>query len=192
MGTGSTWKSPEFDKQAKFYLNFSEWRGNQQTIFFAESPDLIHWQRLDDQYEFKPDPRWYNVNEENNSRWDCIYTIPRELGGLYGYWTATPKATTEGRFGFGETTDGITWRALPPPRVRDVDVGEVGAIERIGNRYYMMFGTGGIMITLVADRPEGPFAPATTNLRYMPSPTGARFSWSLSSTRPAEWFSKAH
>ena len=55
MGTGSTWKSPEFDKQARFFLNFSEWRGNQQTIFFAESPDLVHWQRLDDRYEFKPD-----------------------------------------------------------------------------------------------------------------------------------------
>ena len=182
MGTGSTWKSPEFDKQAKFYLNFSEWRGNQQTIFFAESPDLMHWQRLDDRYEFKPAPQWYNVNEGNNSRWDCIYTIPREAGGLYGYWTATPQATTEGRFGFGETTDGITWRALPPPHVRDVDVGEVGAIERIGNRYYMMFGTGGIMITLVADRPEGPFVPATKNLRllsghtyfarFFPSPDG--------------------
>ena len=147
--------------RARFYLNFSEWRGNQQTIFFAESSDLLHWQRLDNRYEFKPDPQWYNVNDGNNSRWDCIYTIPRESGGLYGYWTATPQAATEGRFGFGETTDGITWRALQPPRVRDVDAGEVGAIERIGDRYYMMFGSGGIMITLVADRPEGPFVPAT-------------------------------
>ena len=33
-------------------------------------------------------------NEGNNSRWDCIYTIPRDAGGLYGYWTATPKAET--------------------------------------------------------------------------------------------------
>ncbi len=182
MGTGSTWKSPEFNKQARFFLNFSEWRGNQQTIFFAESPDLLHWQRLDNRYEFKPDPQWYNVNDGNNSRWDCIYTIPRESGGLYGYWTATPQAATEGRFGFGETTDGITWRALQPPRVHDVDAGEVGAIERIGDRYYMMFGSGGIMITLVADRPEGPFVPATQNLRllaghtyfarFFPSPDG--------------------
>ncbi|MHB8971841.1 MAG: LamG-like jellyroll fold domain-containing protein [Pirellulaceae bacterium] len=182
MGTGSTWKSPEFDKQARFFLNFSEWRGNQQTIFFAESPDLIHWQRLDDRYEFKPAPQWYNVDEGNNSRWDCIYTIPRETGGLYGYWTATPQAATEGRFGFGETTDGVTWRALPPPRVRDVEVGEVGALERIGNRYYMMFGTGGIMVTLVADHPEGPFGLAAKNrrllaghtyfARFFPSPDG--------------------
>ncbi|MHB8865587.1 MAG: LamG-like jellyroll fold domain-containing protein [Pirellulaceae bacterium] len=182
MGTGSTWKSPELDTRAKFYLNFSEWRGNQQTIFFAESSDLVRWQRLEDGYEFKPDPQWYNVNQGNNSRWDCIYTIPRESGGLYGYWTATPRSSTAGRFGFGETTDGITWRALPPPEVREVDAGEVGAIERIGNHYYMMFGTGGIMITLVADCPEGPFVPASRNLRllaghtyfarFFPSPDG--------------------
>jgi hypothetical protein len=182
LGTGSTWKSPQPGEDGRFYLNFSEWRGKQQTIFFAESTDLVHWQRLDDRYEFKPDARWYNVDEENNSRWDCIYTIPRAGGGLFGYWTATPKADTRGRFGFGETTDGITWRALPPPIVQRVDAGEVGAIERIGERYYMIFGTGGIMVTLVADRPEGPFVPAERNCallsghtyfaRFFPSPEG--------------------
>jgi hypothetical protein len=179
MGTGSTWKSPEHDK---FFLNFSEWRDNQQTIFFAQSTDLAHWQRLDDRYEFKPDPRWYNVNDGNNSRWDCIYTFPREEGGLYGYWTATPQANTQGRFGFGETADGITWRALPPPVVQRVEAGEVGAVERIGEHDYMMFGTGGIMVTLVADGPDGPFVPAARNFRllsghtyfarFFPSPDG--------------------
>jgi hypothetical protein len=151
----------------KFFLNFSEWRGEQQTIFFAESADLVQWRRLDDQLEFKPDPQWYRVNEGGNSRWDCIYTIPRAGGGLYGYWTATPKAETEGRFGFGETLDGMSWKALRPPIVRGVDVGEAGAVERLGDRYYMMYGTGGIMVTLVAERPEGPFEPAPVNLRLL-------------------------
>jgi hypothetical protein len=58
----------------------------------------------------------------------------------------------------------------------------VGAVEKIGARYYLMFGTGGKMVTLVADRPEGPFEAATTNLlllsgntyfsRFFPTPDG--------------------
>ena len=182
MGTGSTWRSPVFDRDHKYYLNFSEWRGNQQTIFFAESTDLVHWKRLTDEYEFGPDARWYNVNDGNNSRWDCIYTLPCESGGLYGYWTATPRNETQGRFGFGESADGVKWRSLPPPVVHDVGAGEVGAVERIGDKYYMMFGTGGMMVTLVAEEPDGPFRPAEKNFRllsghtyfsrFFPSPDG--------------------
>jgi len=163
MGTGSTWKSPNFDKDGKFSLNFSEWRGPRQTIFFAESTDLTHWTRLGDEYEFQQDTRWY----EENGRWDCIWTIPRPGGRIYGYWTATPKPETGGRFGFGETTDGVRWKALPPPKVHGVGGGEVGAIERISDKYYMMFGTKGMMVTLVADSPEGPFHAAERNLRLL-------------------------
>lgn len=178
MGTGSTWKSPNHAADGKFFMNFSEWKGPRQTIFFAESKDLGHWTRLPGQYEFKQDERWY----ERNGRWDCIYAIPRPGGGLYGYWTATPKAGTGGRFGFGESADGVTWAALPPPRTEGVGEGEAGAVERIGGKYYMMFGAGGQMSTLVADRPEGPFVVARKNpsllsghtyfSRFFPSPQG--------------------
>lgn len=163
MGTGSTWKSPAFERDGRFLLNFSEWRGPRQTIFFAESKDLVHWTRLGNDLEFVQDERWY----ERNGRWDCIWTLPRPGGGLYGYWTATPKRETGGRFGFGESHDGVTWRALEPPKVIGVGEGEVGAIEQLGGRYYLMFGTGGLMVTLVADRPEGPFRAARRNLRLL-------------------------
>ena len=179
MGTGSTWRSPNFEKDGKFLMNFSEWRGPRQTIFFAESTDLVHWTRLGNEYEFKQDERWY----ERNGRWDCIWTIPKPDGnGLYGYWTATPKKETGGRFGFGHTRDGITWEALPPPKVHGVGGGEVGAIEKIGERYLMMFGTGGRMVTLVAEVPDGPFLAAGKNFsllsghtyfaRFFPTPDG--------------------
>jgi len=178
MGTGSTWKSPNFEKDGKFFMNFSEWTGPRQTIFFAESRDLIHWARLGNEYEFVQDERWY----EKKGRWDCIWTIPRPGGGLFGYWTATPKKETSGRFGFGETTDGVTWKALEPPKVTGAGGGEVGAIEKIGDSYYMMFGTHGHMVTLVAERPEGPFRAATKNFcllaghtyfsRFFPTPDG--------------------
>jgi hypothetical protein len=163
MGTGSTWKSPQYEQDRKFLMNFSEWKGPRQTMFFAESRDLVHWTRLGNEYEFVQDERWY----ERNGRWDCIWVIPRPGGGFYGYWTATPKAETGGRFGFGETLDGITWQALVPPKVTCVGEGEVGAIEKIGNHYYMMFGTGGLMVTLVAEQPEGPFVLARKNLRLL-------------------------
>ena len=163
MGTGSTWRSPDFEHDGKYFMNFSEWKGPRQTIFFAESKDLVHWARLGNDREFVQDERWY----EPNGRWDCIWTLPRPGGGLFGYWTATPKAETGGRFGFGETLDGVRWQALAPPKVTGVGEGEVGAIEKFGDKYYMMFGTGGLMVTLVADRPEGPFVAAGKNFRLL-------------------------
>jgi hypothetical protein len=156
MGTGSTWRSPAFEKDGRFQLNFSEWRGPRQTIFFAESTDLLNWKRLPAEFEFKQDVRWYKPD----GRWDCIYTIPRGDGGLFGYWTADP----DGRpgVGFGQSADGIRWEALEPPKFDGAPHGEAGAVERIGSKYYMMLGSGG-MITLVADKPEGPFRPAARN-----------------------------
>jgi hypothetical protein len=178
MGTGSTWKSPNFERDGMFQINYSQWIGPRQTIWFAQSKDLVHWKKCGKRKEFVQDERWY----EPRGRWDCIWTLPRPGGGLYGYWTATPKARTGGRFGFGESLDGVTWKALRPPKVQGVPEGEVGAIEKIGDRYTMMFGTRGGMMTLVADRPEGPFVAAKKNFvllsghtyfsRFFPSPRG--------------------
>ena len=167
MGTGSIWKSADFKRDGKFYMNFSEQKeGKPQTISFAESKDLVHWNKLGKEHEFVQDERWYKPE----GRWDCIWTIPRPGGGYYGYWTATPKAETGGLFGFGESIDGITWKALAPPKVslEGVDNGEVGAVARIGSKYYMMFGTGGFrMVTLIAEKPEGPFVASEKNLTLM-------------------------
>ncbi len=178
MGTGSTWKSLAPNANGQFHLNYSEWRGPRQTIFFAESDDLLKWRKLGGGVEFVQDERWY----EPEGRWDCIWTVPRPQGGAYGYWTATPKFGTGGRFGFGQTSDGVNWSALPPPEVHGVDEGEVGAVEKIGSRYYMMFGTHGVMVTLKADKPEGPFYAAEKNRtllsgktyfsRFFPTPDG--------------------
>ena len=167
LGTGSTWRSPHYEQDKKFFMNFSEWRGPRQTIFFAESKDLVHWTRLGPEYEFKQDPRWY----EPNGRWDCIYTIPRPGGGLFGYWTADPKGRPG--VGFGQSLDGVRWEALEPPQFVDkAPHGEAGAVERFGDRCYLMLGAGGGMVTLVADQPQGPFRPAKKNYQLLhPGPT---------------------
>jgi hypothetical protein len=174
LGTGSTWRNPVPGGKPPFQINYSCNGPERQTIFFAQSDDLIHWTKCGPAHEFVQDERWY----ERNGRWDCIWTIPRPGGGLYGYWTATPKPETCGQFGFGESLDGITWKALKPPYVTGVSGGEVGAIEKIGNRYVMLFGTWGRMETLIADKPQGPFKAATRNrvfLQGMPHTYFARF-----------------
>lgn len=176
LGTGSTWKAPDDARGQRFFLNFSEWRGDRQTIFFAESTDLVHWNRLGGEYEFKQDSRWYKPA----GRWDCIYTMPRQGGGLFGYWTADP-ATGPG-VGFGQSADGVRWEALKPPEFLDgAPHGECGAVEPIRGKVYLMLGAGG-MATLIADQPQGPFRPARKNLhlltghtyfsRFFPTPQG--------------------
>jgi hypothetical protein len=178
MGTGSTWRNPVRGAKPPFQINFSYWIGERQTIFFAQSDDLVHWTKCGKDYEFVQDERWY----EPKGRWDCIWTLARAGGGLYGYWTATPKKETGGQFGFGESLDGITWKALEPPKVEGVGEGEVGAIEKVGEKYYMLFGNYPVMRTLIADAPQGPFKLAARNsafltghtyfARFFPSPSG--------------------
>ncbi|MEI6217429.1 MAG: hypothetical protein WCP86_00870, partial [bacterium] len=163
-----------------FQINYSSWVGERQTILFAQSEDLIHWTKCGPKNQFVQDERWY----EPKGRWDCIWTIARPGSGLYGYWTATPKKVTGGKFGFGESLDGVTWTALEPPKVDGVPEaeGEVGAIEKVGSKYYMLYGSYPVMRTLVADSPQGPFKAASKNqvflsghtyfARFFPSPSG--------------------
>ncbi len=89
--------------------------------------------------------------------------MPHEEYGYLGYWTATPLPETGGRFGYGKSSDGLTWEALPPPQVPGGNDGEVGAVEQINGKTYMMFGHFPHMQVLVAEEPEGPFYAATKN-----------------------------
>ena len=186
LGTGSVWKSSSFAQDGKFIMNFSEWRGpelgvGQQTIFFAESTDLLNWTRLGSDFEFKPDPRWYRVDEGDWSRWDCIYTLPKTGGGYYGYWTGNPKDFFPG-FGFGESDDGAHWRSLPAPRIEwgampRMSTMEVGAVEQFNGKTIAMLGCYNSyhdrqrgMWQFNADSPLGPFRPAARNYAVIASP----------------------
>jgi len=183
MGTGSTWRNPVETGKPRFQMNYSLSDGGPQRIFFAQSDDLIHWNKCDKGREFVQDERWYDPK----GRWDCIWAIPRPGGGYYGYWTATPKKQEVGgpRFGFGESLNGMTWKALEPPRVEGIGDGEVGAVAKIADKYIMLFALfyeDRSMHTLIADNPQGPFKVATKNrvslsghtyfARFFPSPSG--------------------
>ena len=159
-------------------MNYSEWRP-EQTIFFAESTDLINWNKLGDDYAFNIDDRWYRkggseIDTKNqNGRWDCITTIPRPEGGRYGYWTADlqPSIAQFG-FGFGVTEDGIKWKALEPPKIdweshqysKPKWSMEIIGIEKIGKYYYGIIHIGeAANCTFMSTEPQGPFWPAKKN-----------------------------
>ncbi|NQU22555.1 MAG: hypothetical protein HQ567_14855 [Candidatus Nealsonbacteria bacterium] len=160
MGSGCVWKSPNFDRDGRFIMNFSEQYPpragkfpHEQVIYFAESKDLIHWKPLPDECAFRADERWYR---RLGARWDCIYAIARGDGGYYGYWTGFPKSGS-GR-AFGQSDDGVHWEALKP--VECPGIAEVAGVERIAGKYYMISQARRVF---VADRPQGPFRPAVKN-----------------------------
>lgn len=188
LGTGAVWPSRVAGEGGSYIMNFSEWRGpsmseGQQTIFFATSKDLVNWTRLDNSYEFVPNTTWYNKDQGNSSRWDCIYPLEKE-DGYYGYWTANPKDFHPG-FGFGETQDGVHWQALQPPIIEWGDTTpmpslEFGAIAPVNNRYYAMLGCYEDSLTMfqfVAEQPQGPFVPAKNNFKILSSAQGHKMSY---------------
>ncbi len=152
MGTGHIWKAPDFDQTHRWVMNYSEWFGDKQDIMFVTSTDLLNWTKVDQKLRFVQDVRWYKAK----GRWDCIDAIRRDDGSLYGYFTANPDGTKIDYrpcgFGFAESKDGITWKALPPV-AGDIG-GEFGGIQKIGEKYYILISEGRIA---VGDKPEGPF-----------------------------------
>ena len=152
MGTGHIWKSPDFGRNPTWVINYSEWFGDKQDIMFATSTNLLDWTKVDEKHRFVQDKRWY----QEKGRWDCIDTVLRPDGSLYGYFTADPdpdkvKYRPCG-FGFAESKDGIAWTALPP--IEGDISGEFGGIQKIGEKYYIIISEGRVA---VGDRPEGPF-----------------------------------
>ena len=163
MGSGAVWKASDFETTGRYIMNYSswfDWAIESQFIRFAESTDLMHWKKCSPGIDFKSDPRWYETwPEDPKARWDNIYAFPRTGGGFYGCWAANPKGRPG--FGFGESLDGVHWAALEPPVIEGANHGEVGAVEWIRDRYYMLYQGGNL--TLTADRPQGPWRPAPKN-----------------------------
>ncbi|NLG48586.1 MAG: hypothetical protein GX552_00580 [Chloroflexi bacterium] len=192
LGTGSVWRVGD-----RFVLNFSESRDGVQAIFFAASRDLIHWRRLPDELRSDPDPRWYD--DTRTGRWDCIWGMRRPDGSMVGYLTARPWSRTSGlaceSVGKVESVDGLHWQAAEPPVIDwgewpRMDVGEVGAIQQIAGRYYLLLGysEAGLgnrhaceeqgsrmgMYTFVSDSPDGPFRADTRAHRLLTSNTATK------------------
>ncbi|MEI6782856.1 MAG: hypothetical protein WCQ21_18265 [Verrucomicrobiota bacterium] len=182
LGSGSFWRAG-----GKYIMNFSEARAH-QSISFAQSEDLIHWQRLGEEYRSNPDSRWYEVD-----RWDCIWALPRKEGGFWGYLSANPwrrsdqhpTGLTYRSTGMMESADGVRWNAIAPPAFEwgttpEMGNFEVGAVRQFKSKYYLMAQTWGPyeggsylgatapgMYTFVGDTPRGPFRPDTQAFRLL-------------------------
>ena len=180
MGAGSVWKSISSSEPEQFICNYSEWRMEDddaiQRILVARSNDLVHWHKVDDAASFRIDERFYQKIKKDAHgpwewpRWDGLCVIPRPNGGYYGYWTATPRDALG--FGFGESDDGLHWRALEPPQIAwgdppELYFVEVGGVHEFDGKFYCMVGDYADincgMYTLVTDAPGGPFRPASRN-----------------------------
>ena len=150
----------------KFILNHGSFSNNKQNVLrFWESYDLIHWTYMGEEYDLKPDPRWY----DQNSRLDTMDVIKENENGsikYYGYAT--------GPGGFLESNDGIHWFGISPQRTiewgsMDPPPGgyfEIGGCEKINGRYYLLGGSFNYMgysgygvYTHIGDTPAGPFKP---------------------------------
>ena len=174
LGTGAIWKASDFETSGTFICNYSEWRkhldGVRQNILFATSKDLIHWEKCGDIFMFSPDGDLYKEYRSVWARWDTINTIDRPEGGYYGFFTAVPKDRRIG-FGLGESIDGLSWAALPPPEVAlgpfsEVKKTEVATVCEHAGRIYLLIG--GVVHrygvgVYTADNVFGPYVPAEIN-----------------------------
>lgn len=184
LGAGAVWPADD-----KFIMNFSEVHlapdgknVDKTVIYFAESQDLVRWRRLGSDYEFVPDPRWYDAS----GRWGNMWRVARPEGGYFGYFRAQPENTNYG-VGLGVSDDGRKWRALPPALLEDMppwpegssSPGVMAAYVR-NDTYYLLLGMDDLMpkyggqfdqrpgvTTMVSDTPTGPFRPAPENRRLL-------------------------
>ena len=206
IGSGMIWKGVHFEQDGKYYMSFTQHEHLYLVTKLAESVDLKTWNRLGPRVEFRPDAQWYKVGPFDHRpsylgpRWDDMQTISDGRGGLYGFLTATPR--NRSGFGFGQSSDGIHWQALPPPEIQwtESDVlpwMEVAGVCRVKDRYYLAVKSStrsefmdqyrteynlqipdqlpeisGIWI-LTANRPEGPWRPVPNNARLLTF--GARY-----------------
>ena len=110
---------------------------------------------------------------------DTIYSIPvpgpgqenlRDGYPRYGYWTASPLAGN-GTFGFGQTDDGFTWKALPSPQMLPEPIGaELGAVEYVRPGLYVAilgYGWPRTMLAYTAESPVGPFTRSPRNVNFL-------------------------
>jgi hypothetical protein len=171
LGTGSVWKDPKFSETGLFFMNYSECRqegtAETQHILFARSADLIHWEKYGDEKMFSADEDLY----EPHGRWDCINTCPREEGGYWGNWTATPlgRGASENGIGMGYSEDGLNWIPLPPPEVSPI-ADEAGDFMQRDGVWYALFGRSGDMAVYTADDVEGPYVQQKKNSLLIKGP----------------------
>jgi hypothetical protein len=141
LGAGMTWRAG-----GKFLLNFSECRNGKLEIFFAESNDLRHWDRIPaSESVSRMDPRWYaDGTTFSDQRWDNIWVLEdAEQPGFFGYVTAVAKDGPEGLRGTCASVrshDGVHFQTGAPVIEPGLwgDKLEIGGVEPHQGQYFML------------------------------------------------------
>ncbi len=151
LGTGMIHRADD-----TFVMNFSEERPvGHQVVCFATSQDLVHWKRLPEEYDLRPDPSYYQTDPAETAdplpRWDSIGVVPPsgERSDYLGFITANARDTLPGQcgtLGLLRSPDGLRWQQLPPA----VEPGffpsyEVPAYVRFGPRHYVLFSSNSLL-----------------------------------------------
>jgi beta-fructofuranosidase len=148
LGTGMIHRSGE-----AFVMNYSEERpAGQQTICFATSADLLHWDKLPRDYDLHPDGLLYQADAARSAdplpRWDSIGVIPPGAAGdpYYGVLAADladpPLAAQCAVLGLLSSADGMRWLPLPPATAAGLFPSyEVPEHVQISGRHYVLFST---------------------------------------------------
>ncbi|TVQ18854.1 MAG: hypothetical protein EA382_17210 [Spirochaetaceae bacterium] len=163
------------DGTTYYYPTCSDGSGTVHFKVYA-SADLLTWEHLGDDFDVRPDPRWYA------ERWDEICVMRDRYTDADGEWYLG-YITAEVRDDVGEPSvamlrsrDGRRWEVLAPPAV---DWGELPSqhmevtfAEKIDGRYYLCMGgrlymdsLGYSLYVFVSDSPFGPFRPVRDAFR---------------------------
>ena len=158
-----------------------------QCLRWLRSNDMLNWSPM---YTNSPDPRWYLVSGGGAAaRWDAASMMPDPAGRG---WLAFPTASVPGRINCGlglmRSPDGVSnWSAVAPPSYDWGALGrgtsmEIGGVEKIGDRYFVIGGTGNAgyepypvqppyrgspysMYVLSSASPGGPYTPRPASFR---------------------------
>ncbi len=137
----------------RFIMNFSEERPvGTQYITFAQSSNLLEWERLDD-IQLKPDPAYYVVDPldscEELPRWDSLGIVealedvpPPYTAFLTAHGSDRKHKGKSGVLGMLTSEDGLQWSALPPVTSADLYPNfEVPEYLSLNGRHYVIFST---------------------------------------------------
>ncbi len=168
-----------------FIMNFSEERPvGYQVISFARSTDLLHWERLPESFDLRPDTRFYQREQSESvdplPRWDSLGIVPKQPDDpdFLAFVCANARGTLPGEcgtLGFLTSADGLHWEQQPPV----VEPGlyssyEVPEYIRFGDRHYVLFCTNSTAAPrfdpgatgphsgtyyVVSDQARGPYVP---------------------------------
>ncbi|MBP8972295.1 MAG: hypothetical protein KBH93_00355 [Anaerolineae bacterium] len=147
LGTGMV-----FRRGDRFVMTFCEERPvGCPVISFAESRNLLEWNRLPNDYDLRPDPRFYQVEQSESAdplpRWGDLSVAPPSNGQQHylGFAVANARETLPGHcgtLGLLISDDGLTWEAQPPAIAPGIYPSyEVPEHVALGERHYILFST---------------------------------------------------